>query len=76
MLSTAKHSAIQGPAIFLAQFIPLQQEVTLENMLRWAADLGYRGVQIPTWDKRLFDLDSEEDEQEDKKNRVVECDIH
>ena len=57
MLSTAKHSAIQGPAIFLAQFIPLQQEVTLENMLRWAAELGYRGVQIPTWDKRLFDLE-------------------
>ena len=48
---------IQGPAIFLAQFAgdaaPFN---SLEAIARWAAGLGYRGVQIPSWDARLFDL--------------------
>ena len=25
-------------------------------MAGWAASLGYKGIQIPTWDGRLFDL--------------------
>ena len=25
-------------------------------MAAWAAKLGFKGIQIPTWDKRLFDL--------------------
>jgi sugar phosphate isomerase/epimerase len=29
----------------------------LSAIARWAAGLGYRGLQIPSWDKRLFDLD-------------------
>jgi sugar phosphate isomerase/epimerase len=48
---------IKGPGIFLAQFAgdaaPFNN---LENMARWAAGLGFVGVQIPTWDARLFDL--------------------
>jgi sugar phosphate isomerase/epimerase len=28
----------------------------LPSIARWAASLGYEGVQIPTWDGRLFDL--------------------
>jgi sugar phosphate isomerase/epimerase len=48
---------IKGPGIFLAQFAgdaaPFN---TLEGMAHWAAKLGFVGVQIPTWDKRLFDL--------------------
>ena len=48
---------IKGPAIFLAQFAgdaaPFN---SLPAIARWAAGLGYRGVQIPTWDGRLFDL--------------------
>src|SRR5258708_25305334 len=48
---------IQGPAIFLAQFAgdaaPFN---SLGEISRWAAALGYKGVQIPTWDGRLFDL--------------------
>ena len=48
---------IQGPAIFLAQFAgdaaPFN---TLDNIADWAAGLGYKGVQIPTWDARMFDL--------------------
>ncbi|MEN3157963.1 sugar phosphate isomerase/epimerase [Alkalimonas sp. NCh-2] len=57
MSTTVMQSAIQGPAIFLAQFIPDDASINLEKMLSWASDLGYVGVQIPTWDKRLFDLE-------------------
>lgn len=48
---------IKGPAIFLAQFAgdaaPFD---TLPHLARWAADLGYVGVQIPAWDGRLIDV--------------------
>jgi sugar phosphate isomerase/epimerase len=53
---------IKGPAIFLAQFAgdaaPFN---TLDSICRWAADLGYKGVQIPTWDPRLIDLNKASD---------------
>jgi sugar phosphate isomerase/epimerase len=49
---------IKGPGIFLAQFAgdaaPFD---SLENIIKWAAGLGYKGVQIPTFDGRLFDLE-------------------
>ncbi|HSA81111.1 MAG TPA: sugar phosphate isomerase/epimerase [Geminicoccaceae bacterium] len=49
---------IQGPAIFLAQFAGDRAPFdSLAGIARWAAGLGYRGVQIPSWDSRLFDLD-------------------
>ncbi len=48
---------IKGPAIFLAQFAgdaaPFNK---LESIAKWAAGLGYKGIQIPSWDARLFDL--------------------
>ena len=48
---------IKGPAIFLAQFAgdaaPFN---SFDSITQWAASLGYKGVQIPTWDGRLFDL--------------------
>src|SRR5215217_7286713 len=48
---------IKGPAIFLAQCGGDQPPFnSLEAICKWAASLGYRGVQIPTWDGRLFDL--------------------
>ncbi len=48
---------MQGPAIFLAQFAGKAAPFdTLENMGRWAASLGYVGVQVPTWDAALFNL--------------------
>ncbi len=47
---------MKGPALFLAQFLgdtaPYDR---LETLARWAADLGYMGVQIPC-DPRLIDL--------------------
>lgn len=48
---------IKGPAIFLAQFMgPKKPFNTLEGLCKWAASLGYKGVQIPTWDSSYFDL--------------------
>jgi sugar phosphate isomerase/epimerase len=48
---------IKGPAIFLAQFAGDNAPFNnLKDISRWAASLGYKGVQIPTWDSRLFDL--------------------
>ncbi len=49
---------MKGPAIFLAQFAGDKAPFNnLDNMGKWAASLGYKGVQIPAWDARLFDLD-------------------
>lgn len=48
---------IKGPAIFLAQFAGDSAPFnTLGNMAQWAASLGFVGIQIPSWDRRLFDL--------------------
>lgn len=48
---------IKGPAIFLAQFLGEKAPFnTLENICMWAASLGYKGVQIPSWDFRCIDL--------------------
>lgn len=48
---------IKGPAIFLAQFASDASPFNnLKEISRWVASLGYKGVQIPAWDGRLFDL--------------------
>jgi sugar phosphate isomerase/epimerase len=48
---------LRGPGIFLAQFSGDQAPFdSLKGLASWAASLGYVGVQIPTWDARLFDL--------------------
>jgi sugar phosphate isomerase/epimerase len=48
---------IQGPAIFLAQFMGDDAPFnTFKTICRWAASNGYVGVQIPTWDGRCIDL--------------------
>jgi sugar phosphate isomerase/epimerase len=48
---------IKGPAIFLAQFASDQAPFnSLAGMAGWAKSLGFVGVQIPSWDPRLFDL--------------------
>lgn len=50
-------TTLKGPAIFLAQFLgdtaPFN---SLESIARYMADLGYKGIQIPTWDPRMIDL--------------------
>src|SRR5260370_3558290 len=48
---------IKGPAVFLAQFAGEAAPFnSLKSIAEWAAKLGYKGVQIPCWDARLFDL--------------------
>lgn len=48
---------IQGPAVFLAQFMDEKPPFnSLEGLCKWASDLGYKGIQIPTWETRLIDL--------------------
>ena len=50
-------TTLKGPGLFLAQFAgDAPPFSSLEAICAWAAELGYAGVQIPTWDSRLFDL--------------------
>lgn len=50
-------TTIKGPGIFLAQFLgdaaPFNN---LKSICLWAEALGYKAVQIPTWDSRCMDL--------------------
>lgn len=58
-------SQIKGPALFLAQFAGDEAPFnTLGGIAKWAADLGYKGVQIPSFDARLFDLDKAAESQD------------
>ena len=48
---------IKGPGVFLAQFAgdaaPFD---TWDGITKWAAGLGFKGVQLPAWDARFIDL--------------------
>lgn len=49
---------IKGPALFLAQYVSDEYPFnSLDSIAEWAAGLGFKGVQIPSGDKRLFDLE-------------------
>jgi sugar phosphate isomerase/epimerase len=51
-------ASMKGPGIFLAQFLRDDPPYdNLKNIGFWVASLGYKGVQIPTWDGRVIDLD-------------------
>ena len=51
-------SNILGPGIYLAQFAgdaaPFD---SWHGITKWAAGHGFKGVQLPSWDKRLIDLE-------------------
>ncbi len=48
---------IKGPALFLAQFAGDDAPFnSWDGITKWAADCGYNGVQVPSWDTRLIDL--------------------
>ena len=56
---------IKGPAIFLAQFAADESPFnSLDEIGAWAAKLGFKGVQIPSWDERLIDLDKAAESQD------------
>ena len=43
--------------MFLAQFVGEEAPFnSLESIASWAADLGFKGIQIPSWESGLFDL--------------------
>lgn len=48
---------LKGPGIFLAQFMgdkpPFNDIISISN---WAKEIGFVGVQIPSWDSRCIDL--------------------
>jgi sugar phosphate isomerase/epimerase len=54
--------SIKGPALFLAHFAGLgalcrrYSTVRLDNICRWAASLGYKGVQVPAADTCFIDI--------------------
>lgn len=70
---------IQGPALFLAQFMGEEPPFNnLVDLCTWAADLGYRGVQIPTWETRLIDLQRAAESKtyaEDLQGKVRSCGV-
>ncbi|MBS1760524.1 MAG: sugar phosphate isomerase/epimerase [Bacteroidetes bacterium] len=48
---------IKGPGIFLAQFLDDKEPFNnLHSICNWAKSLGYKAVQIPTWDSRCINL--------------------
>lgn len=50
-------TTIKGPGIFLAQFMGDKPPFNnLEDICKWAAGLGFKAIQIPTWESRLIDL--------------------
>ncbi len=50
-------TTLLGPAIFLAQFIGDEAPFnSLDAICRWAADLGFQGIQLPTSDASFINL--------------------
>ncbi len=48
---------IKGPAIFLAQFLRDEAPFNaLDSITKWAASMGYKGIQVPAWDARAIDI--------------------
>jgi sugar phosphate isomerase/epimerase len=50
--------SMRGPGISLAQFVVDRAPFnSLRGMAQWAAGQGYTGIQVPTFDARIFDLE-------------------
>ncbi|HOA37906.1 MAG TPA: sugar phosphate isomerase/epimerase [Flavihumibacter sp.] len=50
-------TTLKGPGIFLAQFLGDKAPFNnLESICLWAEALGFKGVQLPSWDSRCIDL--------------------
>jgi len=70
---------IKGPGIFLAQFVRDEPPYnSLVGLAGWAAGKGYRGVQIPTWESQLIDLEKAASSKaycDDLKGSLADLDI-
>ena len=50
---------LKGPGLFIAQFLGDQPPFNrLDSLAEWAAGLGYKGLQIPTSNPAIFDLET------------------
>ncbi|MEZ2402258.1 sugar phosphate isomerase/epimerase family protein, partial [Raoultella planticola] len=48
---------IKGPSLHLAQFSDgIAPFNSLPTIARWASETGFKALQIPAWDRRLFDV--------------------
>lgn len=57
MTGKKEMKTIKGPALFLAQFAGDNAPFnSWDAITEWAADCGYKGVQVPSWDGRLIDI--------------------
>ena len=67
---------IKGPGVFLAQFARDEAPFdSIEGLAGWAAAKGFKGVEIPTWDRRVIDLAKAAESQsycDDYKGRLAE----
>ncbi|MBD0832939.1 sugar phosphate isomerase/epimerase family protein [Aestuariibaculum sediminum] len=65
---------IKGPGVFLAQFTGNESPYdSLDGLCQWAANLGYKGIQIPTWEPKLIDIDKAAESQmycDDLKGKI------
>ena len=51
-------NTLKGPAIFLAQFAGEKHPYnSMKSIAEWSVSLGFEGIQIPSWETKLFDLD-------------------
>ncbi|KWH45279.1 sugar phosphate isomerase/epimerase family protein [Burkholderia cepacia] len=67
---------LKGPSLHLAQFADDAAPFdSLPNIARWAAGVGFKALQIPAWDGRLFDVETAADSQaycDDMKGMLAE----
>jgi sugar phosphate isomerase/epimerase len=50
-------TTLLGPGIYLAQFASDSAPFnSWDSITRWAAGHGFKGVQVPSWDGRIFDM--------------------
>jgi sugar phosphate isomerase/epimerase len=70
---------LKGPAIFLAQFMADEEPFnSIEAMARWAAELGFLGIQVPIGNPAFIDVAraaESKDYCDDLKGRVEACGV-
>ncbi|MBL7697302.1 MAG: TIM barrel protein, partial [Chitinophagaceae bacterium] len=48
---------ISGPGIFLAQIVRDHEPYNnIRSISKWISSLGFTGIQVPTWESKLFNL--------------------
>jgi sugar phosphate isomerase/epimerase len=70
---------LKGPAVFLAQFMGDRPPFDdLAGMARWAAELGFVGIQVPVGNPAFIDVARAADSQtycDELRGRVAECGV-